>query len=573
MDSPTSSAASLRVGLIDSHLIAATRLILVISAVVIVDYTSMPAFNSQATRMVLILYIAYGASLYFLAAYRKSRQLSTPVWSYWTDIGWYTLLLALSGGTNSIFFFGFLFAIMVASFEWGFDSGLLATLVSALLFIIVGVATGPQGPTFEMHRFLERLLYLVVLGYLMAHWGGLKIKLNRQLSLLQEMTTGSPPRLGVSNLIASTLDRLCIFYDAATCSLILGDPDTPEYFLHRLKRDNSTSPDVETVPEQMVPVLLGLPPEHAVASSEGLAGWRRLDYTFDVTKNESVAKPEDASKVLLTFLDAKSFITVPLRHLNQTVGRLYLTAQRRRAFNPSDVGFLMQITEHLMPLIDSIRLVDRLASEAAEEERKRIARDIHDSIIQPYIGLQMGLGGIRRRLSLEDSDDHGGDNHLLEVIKDAAADTDRLIEMTGDGINDLRGYVHGLRETGESEDSLMPALRRFAAKFTQATNIVVQVRADTEVKVDDRLGTEIFQLIVEGLSNIRRHTQSERAFVGLELTNGRLTLRIENDGTRGSVPKPFTPRSISERAESLGGRAYVEMFGDIGTSVIVELPL
>jgi signal transduction histidine kinase len=91
--------------------------------------------------------------------------------------------------------------------------------------------------------------------------------------------------------------------------------------------------------------------------------------------------------------------------------------------------------------------------------------------------------------------------------------------------------------------------------------------------LDDRLAAEIFQMIVEGLSNIRRHTQSVRAFIGLECSNNQLTLRIENDGTRGSVTKPFTPRSIAERAEALGGKARVETFGDAGTSVVVEIPL
>src|SRR4030095_4996489 len=102
---------------------------------------------------------------------------------------------------------------------------------------------------------------------------------------------------------------------------------------------------------------------------------------------------------LTSLLDAKSLVTVPLRHRNQTIGRLYLTAQRRRAFDITDVEFLIQVTDYLMPVIDSIRLVDRLAAEAAEEERKRIARDIHDSIIQPYIGLQMGLAGLRGKLA------------------------------------------------------------------------------------------------------------------------------------------------------------------------------
>src|SRR2546422_4246442 len=60
------SSEKLAGGLLDSHLIAATRLILAISAVLILDYTSMPQVNSDATRLVLVLYIAYSAALYLL---------------------------------------------------------------------------------------------------------------------------------------------------------------------------------------------------------------------------------------------------------------------------------------------------------------------------------------------------------------------------------------------------------------------------------------------------------------------------------------------------------------------------
>ncbi|MFY9556812.1 MAG: histidine kinase [Blastocatellia bacterium] len=569
----SSSVTGLGAGLIDGHLIAATRLILAISGALIVDYASMPNFNSAATRMVLVLYIAYSACLYLFAARKNRFQQSISKWAYWTDIGWFALLLSLSGGANSIFFFGFLFAILVASFERGFASGLLATLVSASLFISVSLVTAANAPRFELYRFLVRLVYLVVLGYLMAHWGGLKTKLNRQMSLLKKISTVSPARLSVKHLIAGTLEQLREFCDADSCLLILSDPEMSGYSLHRVKRNNSTAAtDAEPIPAEMVEVLLGLPPEQAVVSSEGLSGWQRLDYRYDVKKNEPVSKGREASKVLVSFLDAKSFITVPLNHHTHTVGRLYLTAQRRRAFYPSDVAFLIQLTEQLIPVIDNIRLVDRLASEAADEERQRIARDIHDSIIQPYIGLQMGLVGVRQRLSLETINMNGGDNRLVDTINDAAADTDRLIEMTAGAIEDLRGYVQGLQHADKSEGSLLPAVRRFAARFTQATHIAVQVRADTDIHVDHQLETEIFQMIVEGLSNIRRHTQSERAFIGLEDTDGCLTLRIENDVLQGSVPKPFSPRSISERAEALGGRAYVETFGDLGTSVIIELP-
>jgi signal transduction histidine kinase len=364
------------------------------------------------------------------------------------------------------------------------------------------------------------------------------------------------------------------FYDVDIYLLILADSGTADYRLHRVKRyETSTPPEAQPIPPEMLRVLLALPPEQAVISSEGLPGWRRIDITYDIIKHETVKSPDAERTALSSLLDAKSLMTVPLRYRNQTVGRLYLTAERRRAFDIADVEFLLQIADYMMPVVDSIRLVDRLAAEAAEDERKRIARDIHDSIIQPYIGLQMGLAGLRQKLSEDYAESSSNSADLLQIIRNAAGDTDRLIELTGDGIGDLRRYVRGLRDEGEYEDGLTSSVRRFASKFTQATNILVQVRADSNVRVDDRLASEMFQIIVEGLSNIRRHTQSARAFIGMERTDKHLVVRIENDGTRGSKPTPFTPQSIAERATSLGGKAYVEFFGDMGTSVIVDIPL
>jgi signal transduction histidine kinase len=355
------------------------------------------------------------------------------------------------------------------------------------------------------------------------------------------------------------------------------DPQTGAF---RLRRADQRDPDSAIRSEVIDPHLANqlvhlLGNQTIVHRDPSLRPWR-LASNSDSASTDVKGEPQTAGIAVQTaanLLDASSFVTVPLRLRDKTLGRVYVTSRRPRSFDRTDAAFLAQVSEHVVSVLEHTRLIDRLATEAAEQERKRIARDIHDSIIQPYIGLQMGLAGVRRRLSTEISDLNGNDNPLLKIVSDAASDTDRLIEMTANGISDLRGYVHVLREKGDSEDSLMPAVRRFAAKFAQATNIVVQVRADTDIQVDDRIGAEVFQVIVEGLSNIRRHTQSERAFIGLECSDHRLTVRVENDGVRGVVPEPFTPRSIAERAKSMGGRAYVETFGDAGTSVIVEIPL
>ena len=309
-------------------------------------------------------------------------------------------------------------------------------------------------------------------------------------------------------------------------------------------------------------MLLRLPPDYAVVYSSALHWWERLSrayYGFDVARRKRTPEAQQTSEALAVTLDTNSFITVPVRFGSQSVGRLYLTAQRRHAFHDSDIDFLLQVIEHVIPAIDNIRLVDQLASTAAEEERQRIARDIHDSVIQPYIGLQIGLAALRWKFT----------SGATEMTRDV----ERLIEMTSIGIDDLRRYVSKLKETGEHEGSLLSAIRRFARKFTEWTGIAVQVTAKTNVRVNDRLAAEAFQIVAEGLSNIRRHTHAVQATISLGCRNGQLILGIEDNRANGVIPEAFTPHSITERSLALGGKAYVERHDAAATRVVVEIPL
>ena len=565
----------LQVGSVEDRMIAGIRFVLSCSALLIIHLDPVePDRLVPVTYAALILYTLYSAIVCGLTWRSKESTQRLLAWSYWVDVASYTVLVALSSGTNSIFFFGYFFAIITSSFREGYKAGLRVTIASASLFTIVSLTTAPLTPHFELNRFLIRPIDLAVLGYMISYWGGFQVKLSRRLALLKDVSRLSNPRFGLDRTIGSILEQLRAFYDADACVFVSIDPRKNEFVLRRAdRRDPEAGARSEVIDPQLANQLVQLLGEQTVVHSDATGRpWRfwqyfgRSDETNDLSDHEGSTGVQAAGNLL----DANSFVSVPLVHRDKSLGRVYVTARKSRFFDRTDEAFLVQVSEHVVSVLEYIRLMDQLATEAADQERKRIARDIHDSIIQPYIGLQMGLVGVRRRLSSESIDVNSNDNHLLKILNDAAADTDRLIEMTADGISDLRGYVHVLREAGDSEDSLMPAVRRFAAKFTQATNILVQVRADTEIQVDDRLGTEIFQMIVEGLSNIRRHTQSGRAFIGLECPDGHLTLRIENDG---SASKPFNPRSISERAEALGGRAYVETFGDYGTSVIVEIQL
>src|SRR5262245_42109138 len=155
---------------IHTRLISPMRFVLSAAALLIIYIDpSQPDRMVRLTYSLLIGYTVYSA-LILAVAWTAPRRLPLGV-IHWLDLVWYVALIAASSGTNSIFFLFFFFAILVASFRWGFVSGARTTALSAVLFITVGYFTAPAAPDFQLNRFLLRAVTLIVLGYMIAYWG------------------------------------------------------------------------------------------------------------------------------------------------------------------------------------------------------------------------------------------------------------------------------------------------------------------------------------------------------------------------------------------------------------------
>lgn len=546
---------------VDNHIIGLMRLILAASALIIIYIDpSQPDHNVALTYSTLVLYTLYSAALYFLSLRGSSILPARAI--HWVDVIWYLLLISFSSGTNSIFFFFFFFPILVASFRWGFKAGLQVTVCSTLLFSVIGYATAPVGQDFELNRSLLRPIYLLVLGYMVAHWGGAEIQLKRRLALLKEASKVSNPRFGIDHTVGSLMKKLRAFYDADTCLLITYDPNADEYRFTQVK-DAQPDEDArsEKVPPELARKLLTLPENIAVVYK----GKRRVRvlhwagyYARDLAVDARTSEGREASDVLATTLEADSFISVPLHVKGQMSGRIYLTG-RGGIFDDSDIDFLLQLIDQVMPVLDNIRLLDRLASNAAEQERQKIARDIHDSVIQPYIGLQYKVAAIRNKFAT-------GAN--------VGQDLDQLLEVTSSEVTGLRSYVRDLKADGGRQGDLVAAIRRHALKFRENYGITVEIDCKADLNISDRLAAEVFQLIHEALSNVRRHTEATNVKISLESQANNFILRAENEGASGdAATQPFTPRSITERAEALGGQAHVELRKEGRTVIEVSIPL
>lgn len=541
------------------------RVVLASSALVVIYIDPFEPDRFVAlTYITLAGYVVYSVLLYTF--FSRDRQILPLPLLHWLDLAWYTLIISLSRGTNSIFFFFFFFAILAASFGWGLRSGVSVTIVSAFLFTVVGYIAGPGRSEFQLNRFLLRPVELLVLGYLIAIWGGLQTNLRARLRLLKEVSQVSNPRFGVERTVQTVLKSLRDCYHAETCVLMLpksqgnqpirlyGSSSEVPYTVYNSERaDKDPKKFSYELSQEAARNFLPQSPTEIIICRKG----KPVETLLYDTKTGGLTKTDSDSSALVNAFDGKSCFSVPVYYRAQPVGRLNIVGSPH-PFDHADIDFVLQVIEQVIGVLENIRLVDSLASDAAGEERRKIAQDIHDSVIQPYIGLQFGLTAVK---------------HKAENGEDVLDTVEELLALTNGEIADLRSYIGGLRRGETRREIFLPAVRRFASKFSEATGLVVEVHGNDDLPIYDRLAAELFQMIEEGLSNVRRHSTSTYAKLNVAIKDGQLELTLKNERLKRLGEASFVPRSIAERAAALGGRTLVYADENRDTVVSVQIPL
>jgi len=527
-------------------------------AIVCID-ASEPQHWVELTRVSLAIYCAYSAFLAIAAArvgWPQPHRLQ-----HWVDMVIYVYLVTLTGGTSSIFFSFFLFAILVAAFSRGFTEGLLVSAVSTLSFSVVGLVIAAESLDFELNRALLRVVYLFVFGYMISYWGGYERLLKRRLALLNEINNAWSPRFGVDHMIASNLDRLRSFYRAESCVLVLKRANAaPECVMYRSLAKQPAAQEVPiTMTEKASDPLLRLPGTLAAYYHARRGVWRnrwRGYAAYDVASRTRLKDHYGDCEGLSNLLDASAYVTLPYWQRDGSSGRLYLVGGRR-GFDQSDIDFLLQVSAAIATVVENMTLMEELISRASEQERLKISRDLHDSTIQPYIGLKLALDALLREA--------GQDNLLSTRLTE-------LTHMAGMTIRDLRDYAARFKDRPSMPgDFLLDAMRNKAERLRRFYGIDVKIDAVLSELLDGRFAAEVFHIVSEGLSNILRHSAAKTAFVHLVCEGRLLTIDIGNEAP-GGTPE-FMPRSIHDRAEALHGVTLVERDAGGYTVVRISIPL
>lgn len=252
-------------------------------------------------------------------------------------------------------------------------------------------------------------------------------------------------------------------------------------------------------------------------------------------------------------------IAIPLLSYGQPLGQLCL-ARAQPAFESGDLPWLHALMREVLPLLERSDLLEQLQRESATRERERIGRDLHDSAVQPYLGLKYGLEALARRA--------GAGNPALPDIQ-------QLIQRTGDELQTLRDVVSGLRRGHEPADQSAPlvALQRQAERFQALYGLKVRIFAPQAPNLRGSAAKAMLHMVNEALTNVRRHTSATAVTVLIDVDADHVVMRLRNDHGPGEpLPRDFVPRSLTERATEFGGGVTVTHEQDF-TEVAITLPL
>jgi signal transduction histidine kinase len=267
---------------------------------------------------------------------------------------------------------------------------------------------------------------------------------------------------------------------------------------------------------------------------------------------DSVGFPEDHPTM-------ENFLGVPIRVGESVYGNLYLT-DKEGGFTEDDMALIEALATIGGAAIATARMSRRLRTVAIVEDRERIARDLHDAIIQDIFAVGLGLQAAAHRVQ---------DPELAVELGEAATRLD-------EAITSLRRFIFDLRPPVWAQRRVRDELADLTESLAEPHDTEVQLLFRGEVDdLPDRLVDEVLPIVRESLSNALRHAEASHVSVMVNRRSDHVIVRTIDDG-RGFDAEATTNgmglTNLRTRAGSLGGVIEITTAPGEGTTVEVTLP-
>ncbi len=468
------------------------------------------------------------------------------------DVVVLTVAVVLSGRADSPFLLTPVPALALVGFGWGTDAGLPAALGVTSAVLLAELAEGATQPVVAVG------LQAGVAFFASAAIGGLGRRLSVEAAARQEQTLDQMTRMATANDLLLALHHVA---QTLPASLDLGDvvASASRRFAERFDasaavvavHDDATGGwRVELAEGVRLPRLL-----HGEALPEAVRALVRSPRTSTVVVDDFFRVDGQGWSPT-----ARSGMYAVLRTpRGNVVGVVAVEHVDPGRFGDGDAAYLDQMADPLALAVDNALWFGRIRTLAAEAERARIARDLHDRLAQSlaYVGFEL---------------------ERLAAARTPAPpqQLDALNEVVRDVVRELRETLSELRATVTETASLADLAREQLGRMEQRSGIATRLSAQTSGhRLPIQIEKEMWRIAQEALVNVERHAGASRVDVIWLVTDVRARLEVRDDGRGFGAAdvgsESFGLVGMRERADAIGARLVVDGESGPGTRVCVEV--
>lgn len=324
--------------------------------------------------------------------------------------------------------------------------------------------------------------------------------------------------------------------------------------------------------------------EMCLTMGGGIAG--KVAQTGEPILLEDISRDPDAARPdLIAAEGLKGFVSVPLKAKDKVLGVMNVASHLAGKFTSEDMYLLNSIACQLGTAIEQAKLYEQLregkeryqillrrALTIQEQERKRIARELHDETSQELTGLALNLQAVNEMMEMsgvEDAEIKALLKKTQSVAVHAGTELTKLIRELRPTLLDTLGLPAAIHQLAEANLS------------SQGINVSSEFRG-----IDRKLPSEIelafFRITQEAMSNIIKHSEAKNASIKIECNAKRCILRVEDDGKGFDVGKITSIDrrgrgaglfGMKERVKLVSGTCSIDSQPGQGTRVIVKVPI
>lgn len=533
------------------RLIATGRFVLSIASCGAIYFDPLePARMPTLTYTLLAAYAVYSlvAMIWSVVSPRTSerRQIVTHV----IDMTFFGVVNYMTAGPTSPFFTYFVFGMVCAILRFG-RRGTLATAVAALAVFMMSGARSARALDFELNRFIIRATYLVVVGSLLVYLADYQQRMHADLARIARWPrTGS---LEVLDLVTQLLREASSIFGARRALLAYEYLGERHSYLGVWEEGKFRA---SAEPSETAEMLLDSG-ESTFVSSTSL---RTAVDTSSLPLPAAVVSQYAIDDVVATSLKG-DFIR----------GRLLLLDGRSPLLE--DVNLARIAGGVVAGRLDHFHATEQLRRGAVAEERVRVARDLHDSVLQALTGVALQLRTIPRLMS---RDPHQAEQRLEEVE-----------QVIVSGQKDLRWFIDQLHPERHTNEQASVGLTERLVMLSQRFNKQWGLDVTNEVApivhlLPMSIRHEIYAIVSEAVANAAKHAEAKKVTVAVNIESSDVRIQVADDGKGFSFRGRYDlndmiamkrgPVTLKERVASLGGQMIVDS-SENGAKLEIRVPL